>query len=197
MPVVRLGIFSTQSISGQLNVERAMPQDTLPLNQVFSGWSGQRIPSAFAALTRGIEREKARLSGLPYLGLMFRREFDYDGATEYLELLRGFSDQGAAVHYAEELAAQILADSLAESPDWRVDTSWDNARVKPAHDGASVQCAHLRSFRVFDGSSGFNSKYFQIEVLCVDPLDGVGQNLFAYLDAGDEWVSYFISRGKE
>ncbi len=173
---------------------------TLPLSQIHPSWRGSLIPSAFDALTRGIEREKSRLSGLSFLTLTFRQEYDYDGLTENLQLLEGFSDEATAVHYVEQLTEQALSASLAVPSygnyRWRHDPSRDNECFKAKHESSLVRCVYLRSFKVLN-DSGYDSKYFQFEVVCVDYPSVFGPDLLTYYDAEPEWVAYFISKGEE
>jgi len=174
---------------------------TLPLCQIHPSWRGSIIPSAFEALARGIERERNRLSGSAFLALTFRQEFDYDGLTEYLELLRGFSDEAVAIHYVEETAAQALTASLttpsySEHRRWRHDQSRDNERFKEKHESPFVRGVHLRGFKTLN-DSGFDSIYFQFEVVRVSDPSVIGPDLLSYFDAESEWVDYFISKGKD
>jgi len=173
---------------------------TIPLNQIHPDWEGSLIPSDFDALKRGIERERVRLFGLPFLTLTFRKEFDYDGLMEYLQLLEGFSDEATAIHYVEQLTEQTLSASLV-APSygdyiWRHDASRDNECIKARHEGSLVRCIHLRSFRI-TLDSGYDIKYFQFEVLCVNHPGVLGPDLFSYYDAESEWVDYLKSKGKE
>ncbi len=159
------------------------------------------IPSAFEALTRGMERERRRLSGSAFLALAFRQEFDYDGLTCYLELLQGFRDEAAAIHAVEEAAGQALSRALTApsySPHrpWRRDPARNNQRFVEKHESPLVRGVHLRSFRVLN-DSGFDSIYFQFEVLRVDDPSAIGPDLLSYFDAESEWVDYFISKGQD
>ncbi len=158
------------------------------------------IPSAFDALTRGIERERSRLSGLSFLTLAFRQAYDYDGLSENLELLEGFSDEAVAIHYVEQLTEQALSASLA-APGygnyvWRHDPSRDNQRFKANHESSLVRGVHFRSFKVLN-DSGYDSKYFQVEVVRVNYPAVFGPDLLTYYDAESEWVAYFVSKGEE
>jgi len=173
---------------------------TLPLSKIHPSWRWSLIPSAFDALTRGIERERIRLIGLSFLTLTFRQEYDYDGLMEYLQLLEGFSDEATAIHYVEQLTEQTLSASLEEPSygnyKWRHDASRDNERFKAKHESSLVRCIHLKSFKILN-DSGYDSKYFQFEVLGVNYPAVVGSDLFTYFDAEAEWVDYFISKGEE
>ena len=172
-----------------------MQISTLPLGQVHPSWRGSLIPSAFDALMLGIERERMRFFGLPFVTLIFRQEYDYDGLTVYLQLLEGFSDEANAILHIEQLAEQSLSESLAEPSDgkykWRHDVSRDNERFKAKHESSLVRGIHLNSFKILN-DSGYDTKYFQFEVLRVNHPAVLGPDLFMYFDAEDEWASYLI-----
>lgn len=182
-----------------MNCSVGAAMNRIPLSRIHSNWRGSFVPSAFEAVKRGIEREKARLHGSTFLALLFRQEYDYDGLTERLELLKGFPNEASAVQYVEQLAAQELATSLGEPGScgnaWRRNASREDKRFKPNREGARVRCAKLRSFEI-KKDTGYDSKRVQFEVLHVDPVETVGSELLAYFDAESEWVDYFISKGK-
>ncbi len=180
--------------------EGGLQMNTIHLSEIHYSWRGGLIPSSFDALTRGIESEESRLCNSSFLTLTFRQEYDYDGLMEYLELLEGFSDEATAIQYVEQVTAQNLSASLAEpgygNYRWRHDASRDDERFKTNRESPLVRCRHLRSFKILN-DSGYDSKYVQFEVLCVNPAAVLGPELFAYYDAESEWVGYFISRGEE
>ena len=177
-----------------------MQTTTLPLSQIHPGWRGSLISSAFDALKRGIERERVRLFGSSFLTLAFCQDYDLDGLMEYLQLLEGSSDEATAIHSVDQRTEQALAASLAEPSyanyKWHHDVSRNNDRFKAKHESSLVRCIHLRSFKVLN-DSGYDSKYFQFEVLRVDQPAVFWPDLFSYYDAESEWVAYFISKGEE
>jgi hypothetical protein len=65
-----------------------MADSLWPLVGVCPSWKGNLIESAFQDLLRGMERERSRLKGSSHLAMTFRREYDLDGLTEYLEIVR-------------------------------------------------------------------------------------------------------------
>lgn len=173
---------------------------TEALSQIHPAWRGHRIPSAFAALARGIKRDRIRFEGVRFLALCFRQEFDWDGLTEGLQLLEGFEDEISAVHFVDqridlELFAALTDDGRADKG-WRRDVSRDNERFKANRDSYFVRSAYLRSFKLL-GRSQRDSKYVQCEVLRVDAPAVVGPALFSYFDAEAEWVDYLVARGEE
>ena len=135
------------------------------------------------------------------LTLSFRQEFDYDGLMDFLELLEGFSDEVTAIHYVEQLSEQTFSTSLALPASygnykWHHDETRDNEHFKANHENSFIQCIFLRSFKILT-NSGFESKYFQFEVIFVKLPEIIGPDLFNYFDAEDEWVDYFESKGNE
>ena len=173
---------------------------TIPLSLVHVDWQGHLIPAAFDACQRGIELERNRLAGASYITLAFRREFDFDGLTEYLDLTEGFSELSAAVRFVNDLAMRTLPPALAEPGyghyTWRHDARRDNERFIAGHESTLVKCSYLRSFRVLT-DSGYDSKYFQFEVLTISSPMIVGAPLFSYLMQEQEWVCYFVAKGSE
>ncbi len=82
-----------------------MEAATLPLNSICPCWRAQLIPSAMRDLQRGIEREKDRLAGKPFVVVMTCQVLDYDGLAGELALLAGFTDKATAIQYAQTRAA--------------------------------------------------------------------------------------------
>jgi hypothetical protein len=177
-----------------------MTSSTLPLNSVCPTWTGQLIPSAFAALNRGIDKERARFRGKPFVVVAQRHEFDFDGLTEYLELLEGFVDQPPAILYARQKAEGALSRELSE-PSYG-DYQWQLVEARqpypfnlPCPESSTVNRVFSDSFKVANGS-GYDSKYIGFEVLYVTSAEIISPELFSFLKAESEWVSFLISRGE-
>jgi hypothetical protein len=171
----------------------------LPLSQIHPSWTASMTPSDFDVLTRGIERERARLIGMPFLTIRFNKELDYDGEEESLELLEGFSDEASAIRHVDQLADQTLTAYLEKRGHhntWNHDVSRDNARYVANHESSLVRCVHLRSFHITIDTL-WEQKGLQFEVLSVDLPEGIGPDLLAYYDAEWEWQRHFVSKGKE
>jgi hypothetical protein len=150
-------------------------------------------------LTRGMEREKTRLAGSAFITLTYNRDLDYDGFTESLELLDGFTVMAEAIQCVDQLANEALAESLEKltykDSKWRHDESKDNAGIMPNHEGLLVRRIHLRSFLLTDDSM-YNTKQVLFEVLCATLPEAIGPELFAYYDEKAEWEAYFVSKGR-
>lgn len=169
------------------------------LNQYCPAWRGSLIPSAMSKLSQGIERERARLKGFPFITIEFSKEFDYDGLNEDLKLHAGFMDAASAIDYVNQNVEQTMATLLAEPRDdywkWRHDLSSDNERFKSNHECDLVRGVHLRSFKLLS-KSPYDSIYFQLEVLHVSDNAAFGPDFFSYFDADWEWWHYMMSKGE-
>jgi hypothetical protein len=176
-----------------------MKQTLIPLSSICHCWKSRFIPSAFAALQRGIKREKERFREKPFVLLSLRREFDYDGLWDYLELIEGFCDQAAAKLSARRHAEVALDRALAKPSyggyQWhKVEPrQWSFFHRKTTSD--AIQSVFTERFTVTNGS-GFDSIYFEFEVLHVRTPDVIGSELFCFIDAESEWASFLVRRGE-
>jgi hypothetical protein len=156
-------------------------------------------PSYQEALSRGMEREKDRLADSTFIILRYNRYLDYDGLSESLELLDGFSEMAKAILAVDQLTEETLKASLGalsyKGSDWRHDDARDNAGIMANHEGLLVRRIHMRSYLLTDDSM-YNKKEVLFEALCVSLPDAIGAELFAYYDAKSEWEQYFYSKGK-
>ncbi len=148
---------------------------------------------------RGIECERSRLAGHPYLIVQFTQVYNYDGLDENLQLLDSFADKKSAIRFVEQFSEQTLAESLEPGKykpgNWQHDRSYDNRRFKPARQSSHVKGVHLKSFRTVS-DSGYDSKKVQFEVLKLSSSSSFGPELFNYYDAESEWRYYFRSKGR-
>jgi len=176
-----------------------MRPELVPLSSVCPCWTGSLIPSAVEALRRGLERERERLRGKPFVVIATRHEFDYDGLAEYVELLDGFSAEDRAVEYAERSAEVARRSTLAEPSCGRYRWQVVEGAWSPLFDDRQ-DCEHVR--RVFRerlkmaNGSGYESKYFEFDVLHVSATEIVGPELFAYLGTESEVTWYLIRLGE-
>ena len=182
--------------------------EPLPLSRIHEGWKGKLLPDSFNALQRGIEAERTRFSGCRHLALVLRREIDYDGLIEFLELPEGFADETEATaypdHWYDRTLPEVIAKANADSHslyNWRHDASRDGERFEtlahpPRRDPSVVRCLNLRSFQC-TADTGFDKRYFQCETLAFAHPEIIGPDLFDYLPLEDEWTSYFLSKGEE
>lgn len=165
------------------------------LSEIFPGWQGRLIPSARDALLSGFECEKNRLDGLPFITVLYLQDYDEDGLMKSLQLFEGFTDKASAVQSLDQLVERTLLDSIETTGDEpyrsRQDQQKDNIRFVQGHENAGVCSVYLRSFKtqIFPG---FDSKYFQYEVLHLRRPKAFGPDLFAYFNDERVWVDYFI-----
>jgi len=175
-----------------------MDYTRVSLDQIYPKWKGSVVSAYFDQLMRGIERENDRLAGMPFVAFEFVRDVDYDGLTEALQLIEGFSNETEAVEYVDWLAEASLAAEIAKSrwnsPDWRLSIRRDHLRPPDAPEYAPVRCVHQRSLQL-SMEHGYDSKESRFEVLAVSEPNVVGPALFAYCDAQEEWTSFLAARG--
>jgi hypothetical protein len=150
-------------------------------------------------IERGVAREQERLAGSTFIVLRYNRDLDYDGFSESLELLDGFTDMASAIDAVDQLAKKTSKESLGilqqKNPQWRHNETRTDAGILTNHGGALVRRIHLRSFELTDDSM-YNKQEVLFEVLCVTLPDAIGPELFAYYDAPVEWKQYFHLKGK-
>lgn len=171
-----------------------------PLSSVWSSWKGGLIPSAFAALQRGIQRERERFRGKPFVAVAQRCEIDYDGLWKYFDLIEGFADQPTAVNHVRRQAEAALSSAIAEPSygtyRWQVvDPSVAPLFFQKGPNNPSINSVFCERFKVANGS-GYDSKYFEFEVLHVTSAEIIGPELFSFVGGTFEWTSFLISRGE-
>ncbi len=157
-----------------------------------------------ADLQRGIARERARLAGKPFVVLMTCRDFDYDGLTNKLALLDGFTDQAVAIQYAQAQAVATLAQALTEPPvyeryPWRLVEDSAVPRSFLRHPSATVTSVFAKRLEVApEAPPGlrYDRKEFEFDVLHVTTAEIVGGELFCFQDVEQAWISHLIERGR-
>ncbi len=172
---------------------------TIPLSSVFTGWTGSLIPTAVDDLKRGIEVECERFRDLPYIVIQVVRDFDYDGLTVDLTFLAGFPDEAAAVIYAQRSAAEVCAVELARPSDgdyrWHIVEPVTSVLFPARSDSELVRRVSSERFKVANGS-GYDSKYFEFEVIHVSATEPIGPELFEFLGSEAELTRHFLRCGE-
>lgn len=172
--------------------------ETIKLSSFYPAWTGNIVPKAFEKLCRGKELENDRLKKTPYIVLVFKREYDYDGLSESIDLIERFSEKTEAIHFADSYCLKQMEISITKSSygnnKWRVVSESENERFVSGFTNENVNCIYLRSNKVKDGS-GYNSLYLQVEVLSVNTSEIIGPQLFSYLQTEWEWVNYLMEKG--
>lgn len=178
-----------------------MPSESMrELKEICSSFTGRITESAFQAAIVGLRSESLRLEGCRHILIEFRKEFDIDGLTEYVDILEGFLNEKSAEDYADlSLAASIakvLSRSESETRKWQVDKSSLDQRFKDKDESKCATGGSLRSFRASNGS-GFDTVYVQLEVVHVRCKPVLGEDVFSFYDASSEWISYLIEKGRQ
>lgn len=172
----------------------------ISLSSVCPCWKRKLIPSAVEALRRGVELERKRFRGKPFVFVGSRYEIDYDGPLEYVDLFEGFETEDTAVGYAERWVVTARQAALTEASygdyHWRwaaygSGPQWDHHR----QDRGFVRRVFHEQFKV-DHSSEYESKYFEFDVLHVSGPDVIGTELFTYLGMEFGVTGHLMDRGR-
>ena len=169
------------------------------LKEICSSFTGRITESAFQAAIVGLRSESLRLEGCRHILIEFRKEFDIDGLTEYVDILEGFLNESSAGDYADLTLTARMAEVLARTGlgtrSWQVDNSKLDQRFKEKNESKCAKSGSLRSFRATNGS-GFDIVYVQLEIVqvCCKPI--LGEDVFSFYDASGEWISYLIEKGR-
>ena len=150
------------------------------------------IPSAVESLRRGIELERERFRGKPFIVATTEREYDYDGATETFALREGFSGEEPAIEYATRCAHAALN---ARDDSWRLIETKGQPPFSQRTPRETVTLAFQARFKLAT-DSGYDSVYFEADVLHVKDPEIIGCELFTYLAAESEVAWYLVKRGE-
>jgi hypothetical protein len=168
------------------------------ISEIHPGWKKSIVTKAFESLERGIARERERLAGLPCIVLRYDYDVDYDGLTESVKILEGFSNRVSAIDCADQLIQKLFHESLAKSR-WsptsaKVEMARDQGVAVGTHPSADVQRVHRRTFEL-KCMENYDSMTIQVEVIEVSGVEAIGSPLFSYLDKEEEWVGFLMSKG--
>jgi len=173
-----------------------MSAETLiELSRLVTFWKGSLVQSAVADLLQGLRAEQTRLNGKRFLVTLFRREFDFDGLTEYVDFIEGFNDLREARIFADTEAEKVFDSGWGWRCEWRLeecDTLQLLSHIRQPVD--TVEQKYYRGFKLSDGS-GFNSIYCHFEVLEISSESVLDEALFKYLNCQTELTDYFIEIG--
>lgn len=162
----------------------------LPLSAVCPSWRGSLIPSSFEALNRGLQRLRDRTRNLPFLVLRYRREVDYDGLVEYIDLPQAFATMAEGVARVERL----MADTIEATPDWNMVKVEAPFRLPMDSSVRSIRIVYSRGCRFQDGS-GFNSLTTECHVLEATASEVIGPELLGGVASQTEWVAFLRAEG--
>lgn len=151
-------------------------------------------------LLAGLASERDRLGTRPYLVAVYRQEFDYDGLTEYVELLESFEDLRDAENYAEREAAQRLSSHLSgDSPycdgkRWALVPDAEMRELHDASDASGLRTISEQTYKVISGD--YDRIYCSVRV--IGPFSGkvVDQGLIDFVNQRFEMWGFFVRAGE-
>jgi hypothetical protein len=170
------------------------------LSLAVPGWQGRLIPEAVEEVAQGVAVEQERLRGSQFLVVLRRYELDYDGITEWIEIVSGHTDIESAAAAAQIVGAQRLVEMgrrLDPEREWKHATpraaSWP--KVAP-----TWQEKRLPVFadRLWDGV-GWNAAEIAVAIIPTDPGNPINLSVIETIDMMWETASWFINlaRGKK
>jgi hypothetical protein len=190
-------VMRREGLGMKVRAEAEEPIRTLALSSICPTSRGQLIPSAFASFQRGMDKEKARFIGKPFVVLKWRGQIDYDSCEKYCEFLEDFDNKFAALEYARQQVETALTLALQE-PDhpWQLVSRTTPSSHPLRPDTCTICNVFSESFEV-NGGMGYFSREVEIEVLHVSDNEIIGVNLLSFLEReSSSLTSYFIERGE-
>lgn len=177
-----------------------MKTPLVPLSSICPTWKQSFVPDAVEVLKLGMEAERARFRGKPFVVLVRRSEFNYDGLRESLEFLEGFPAADEALAHARS-CAEAARNTTANEPcygdrRWRVVDGPRTSQSQDRTETGPVRTIFVERFQMENGS-GYDVRYFTYGVLEIQGPDIIDCELFTYLDSEWEITSYLMRRGKE
>lgn len=162
------------------------------LSRAVPGWQGQLIPEAVEKVAQGVAIEQDRLRGCRFLVVLRRYELDYDGITEWIEVVSGHQDVESAAATAQIVGAQRLVEMgrrLDPKREWTHATPkampWP--KVPPVWEGK-----RLPGFvdRLWDGV-GWNAAEVAVAIIPTDPEHPINLAVINTIDMMWETVHWF------
>lgn len=174
---------------------RPAPVKLVSLSLAVPGWQGELIPEAVEKVARGVALEQERLHGSRFLVILRRYELDYDGITEWIEIVSGHTDVESAAAAAQLIGAQRLVEvgcGLDPKREWKhaaVPRALPWPKVVPTWEGR-----HLPGFvdRLWDGV-GWKALEISVAILPTDPDNPINLNVIETIDLMWETVAWFES----
>jgi hypothetical protein len=170
----------------------------VPISTICPCWKQSLAPAGVEALQRGIAAERERFRGKPFVVVETRYEFDYDGLTEYFELLDGFPTGPEAIAYAKQKADDarraVLAEPSYASYHWKVIEAAVRTEFEVSAEHPSVRHEYHELFKVENGS-GYDHRDYFIDVLHIATEEIIGTELFTYIGAESKMTRYLMNRG--
>lgn len=165
----------------------------VPLSLAVPGWKGRLIPEAVEKVAKGIAIEQDRLRGSRFLVVLRRYELDYDGITEWIEIVGGHADMESAAAAAQIAGAQRLVEigrKLDPKREWKhtppkAIPSWP--KVAPTWEGKRLPGF---SDRLWDGI-GWNAAEVNVAIIPTDPENPINLTVIEAIDMMWETVHWF------
>lgn len=177
-----------------MSQKESTPSGLMPLSLAVPGWQGSLIPEAVEKVTRGVALEQERLRGSRFLVVLRRYELDYDGITEWIELVGGHPDVEGAVASAQIVGAQRLVEMgrrLDPERKWKHDAPkgmpWPKAA--PVWEGRRLP---VFVDRLWDGV-GWNAAEITVAIIPTNPDSPINLAVVEAIDLMWETVFWFES----
>lgn len=162
------------------------------LSLAVPGWRGQLIADAVDKVARGVANEQQRLRGSQFLVVLYRYELDYDGISEWIEIVSGHEALESAVATTQIIGLQRLGEMrgrLDPECQWKRAASspvrWPS--VPPIWEGERLP---IFSDRVWDGV-GWNAAEVNVAVVPTDPDNPINVSVIETIGMMWETVRWF------
>lgn len=167
----------------------------VPLSLAVPGWEGRLIPEAVEKVSKGIAIEQERLRGSQFLVVLRRYELDYDGITEWIEIVSGYTGVESAAAAAQIAGAQRLVEMGRRldpkrgwehaTPKGRMVAPWP--RNAPTFEGKRLP---VFSDRLWDGV-GWNAAEVAVVIIPTDANNPINLAVINAIDMMWETVRWF------
>lgn len=171
---------------------RSATDGLVSLSLAVPGWQGRLIPEAVEKVAQGVALEQERLRGSRFLVVLYRYELDYDGISEWIEIVSGHEALESAAATAQITGVQRLAEMrsrLDPEGKWKQAASstgrWP--KVPPVWEGERLP---IFNDRLWDGV-GWNAAEVAVAIVPTDPDNPINLSLIETVDMMWETVRWF------
>lgn len=169
-----------------------------PASTILPCWSGRYITSFIAAVESGLQAERRRLQKKSYVVVASRDLYDYDGLSQYVDLVEAFPSQEQALAFAHQ-ASKAALDEALDTPSYG-NYKWHQVDGSPPlfftrYEQPQVHVIGSERLHLENGS-GFDLLYIEHLVLHIQASEPLGNELFAYLGAEYEVMKYLSRQGE-
>jgi len=170
----------------------------IPASTILPCWTGRYITSFVRKVEAGLQAERQRLQGKPYIVFVWRHVFVYDGLTEYVDALESFltADQALAFAYlnAKEAKESALATQTYGNYKWKQGNGGNGWGYFEKHEQPKIDVIGRERFYMENGS-GYDFFYTEYLALHVQAPEILGNELFSYLGNEYEIMRYLSEVG--